>query len=85
MAGAPRVLSSVSSGTLMTVLECWIRGTSQSTSCSVLLNGWNASIKVPSVEACSPLPFLDLALEKRVLDERNRKFGVQVLHISQEA
>ena len=32
---AQRVLSSVSSGTLMTVLECWIRGTSQSTSCSV--------------------------------------------------
>ena len=42
-----------------------------------LLNGWNASIKVPSVETCSPLPFLDLALEKRVLDERNRKFGVK--------
>ena len=34
-----------------------------------LLNGWNASIKVPSVETSSPLPFLDLALEKRVLDE----------------
>ena len=42
-----------------------------------LLNGWNASIKVPSVETSSPLPFLDLALEKRVLDERNRKFGVK--------
>ena len=26
---------------------------------------------------CSPLPFLELALEKRVLDERNRKFGVK--------
>ena len=42
-----------------------------------LLNDWNASIKVPSVETCSPLPFLDLALEKCVLDERNRKFGVK--------
>ena len=42
-----------------------------------LLNGWNASIKVPSVETGSRLPFLDLALEKRVLDESNRKFGVK--------
>ena len=42
-----------------------------------LLNDWNASIKVPSVETCSPLPFLDLALEECVLDERNRKFGVK--------
>ena len=30
-----------------------------------------------SVETGSPLPFLDLALNKRVLDERNRKFGVK--------
>ena len=74
---APRVLSSVSSCTLMTVLECWIRGKSQSTSLQRLLNDWNASMKVPSVETCSPLPFLDLALEKCVLDERNRKFGVE--------
>ena len=42
-----------------------------------LLIGWNASIKMPSVETCSPLPFLDLALEKCVLDERNKKFGVK--------
>ena len=42
-----------------------------------LLNGWSASIKVPSVETCSPLPFLDLALEQCVLDERNRKFCVK--------
>ena len=42
-----------------------------------LLKGWNASIKVPSVETGSPLPFLDVVLEKRVLDENNRKFGVK--------
>ena len=42
-----------------------------------LLNVWNASIKVPSVEIGSPLPFLDLALEKSVLDENSRKFGVK--------
>ena len=42
-----------------------------------LLNGWKASIKVPSVETCSPLPFLYLALEICVLDERKRKFGVK--------
>ena len=50
-----------------------------------LLNGWNASIKVPSVETCSPLPLLDLALEKCVLDEEKQKVWCQVLHISQEA
>ena len=62
------VLSSVSSSTLMTVF-----GVLDSRNISVhelqrLLNGWNA---------CSPLPFLDLALEKRVLDARKRKFGVK--------
>ena len=42
-----------------------------------LLKGWNAPIKVPSVGTGSPLPFLDSALEKRVLDENGRKFGVK--------
>ena len=49
-----------------------------------LLNGWNASIKVLSVETGSPLAFLDLALEKPVLDESIRKFGVKFSTISQE-
>ena len=31
-----------------------------------LLKGWNASIKVPSVETGSPLPFLDFGLGKNV-------------------
>ena len=42
-----------------------------------LLNGWNACIKVPSIETTSPPPYQDLALEKRVLAEDSRKFGVK--------
>ena len=62
---AQRVLSSVSSGTLMTVLECWIRGKISVHELQRLLNGWNASIKVP---LCRDLQarshFWILALEK---------------------
>ena len=43
-----------------------------------LLNGRNASIKVPSIETTSPPPYQDLALEKRVLAEDSRKFGVKL-------
>ena len=42
-----------------------------------LLNGWTASIKMPSIETSSPPPYLDLALEKRVLAEDSTKFGVK--------
>ena len=42
-----------------------------------LLNEWNASIKVPSIETSCPLPCLDLALEKRALLEDSSKFGVK--------
>ena len=38
-----------------------------------LLNGWIASIKVPSVETCSPLPFLDLGSRKNVCWTRERE------------
>ena len=41
------------------------------------LNGWSAFIKMPSIETSSPPPYLDLALEKRVLAEDSRKFGVK--------
>ena len=42
-----------------------------------LLNSWNTSIKVPSVETSCPLPYLDLALEKLSLPGNSRKFGVK--------
>ena len=42
-----------------------------------LLNSWNTSIKVPSIETSCPLPYLDLALEKISLPENSRKFGVK--------
>ena len=42
-----------------------------------LLNSWNTSIKVPSIETSCPLPYLDLALEKLSLPENSRKFGVK--------
>ena len=42
----------------------------------ILLNSWNASIKVPSIETSFPLPYLDLASEKLVLAGDSRKFGV---------
>ena len=71
------VLSSVSSGTLTTVSGSLIRGNITVHELHCLLNGWNASIKVPSVETGRPLPFLDLALEQRVPDENSRKFGVK--------
>ena len=70
-------LSSVSSVKLMTVLWSRIRGKSEANELQCLLNGWNACIKVPSIETTSPPPYQDLALEKRVLAEDSRKFGVK--------
>ena len=70
-------LSSVSSVKLMTVLWSRIRGKSEPTSCSVFSMDWNACIKVPSIETTSPPPYQDLVLEKRVLAEDSRKFGVK--------
>ena len=59
-------------------LGSWIRGNHSPRVCSVCLNGWKrVPSKCPSVETGSPLPFLDLALEERVLDESSRKFGVR--------
>ena len=49
-----------------------------------LLDSWNASIKVPSIETSFPLQYLDLAFEKIVLARRQQKVWCQVLHISQE-